>query len=280
MLKKPAITTNPHELKTKLARIICGNSYEICDNSCVNTVFQCELIMELLRVRLIERIKRTPSTESFRFIPEKKIEFVPGQFLQLIFDEVSTNNKELNKYLSFSSSPTREYIEVTKRLSNSLFSQKLKSLNKDDKILIKAPFGNCVYKDEDKKIGFLIGGIGITPVISIIEYIVENKLDTDIVLVYSNKTEGEIAFKRELDYWRSINSNIKVFYTVTEYKPTDKDYIFGRISRAIFTEKVKDLRERVVFSFGPPRMVEAMKNLCLEINCKKDQLRTESFVGY
>ena len=248
--------------------------------------------MELLRARLIERIKRTPSTESFRFISEKKIEFIPGQFLQLIFDEVNPvrkenssngvnpNNKEVNKYLSFSSSPKKEYIEVTKRLSNSLFSQKLKGLNKDDKVLIKAPFGNCVYKDEDKKIGFLIGGIGITPVISIIEYIVENKLDTDIVLVYSNKTEEEIAFKRELDSWKSINSNIKVFYAVTECKPTDKDYIFGRITKAIFTEKVKDLCERVVFSFGPPRMVEAMKNLCLEINCKKDRLRTESFVGY
>lgn len=236
--------------------------------------------MEILKAELIERIERTPTIESFGFSPEKKIDFIPGQFLQIIFDEVNQGNKELNKYLSFSSSSTKEYVEVTKRLSDSLFSQKLRGLKNQDVVLLKAPLGNCVFKDDYQKIGFLIGGIGITPVISILEYIIDKKLTTDATLLYSNSTEEEIAFKKELDYWQSINNKIKVFYTITDSPPKDTDCIFARIDKNLLLEKAEDYGERIFFIFGPPKMVEAMSNLCLELGCNKENIKTESFIGY
>ena len=113
--------------------------------------------MEELKVKLIANIKRTPSVESFRFSP-KKIAFIPGQFLQLIFDEVNEDNKNLNKYLSFSSSPSKDYIEVTKRLSDSDFSGRLKGLKINQELLIKAPLGNCIFKEEYKT-GFNWGSV-------------------------------------------------------------------------------------------------------------------------
>jgi len=89
--------------------------------------------------------------ESFRFWSEKKIGFVPGQFLRIIFDEHNLGNKELNKCLSFSSSPTHEYIEVTKRLSASTLSQKLRRLTAGESCFIKGSLGNCVFTDDYKK---------------------------------------------------------------------------------------------------------------------------------
>lgn len=236
--------------------------------------------MGLFKGNLIERIKRTSAIETFRFQPDKKIDFVPGQFLQIIFDSNNMDNRELNKYLSFSCSPAKGYIEVTKRLSESNFSQRLKNLKINDGILLKAPLGNCVFKDDYARIGFLIGGIGITPVISIIEYVVDKNLDTDILLFYSNRTEDEIAFRRELDYWQSINGKIKLFYTVTDVQPKDSKCIYGRIDRDLLTENATDYDQRIFFIFGPPKMVEAMSALCLEIGCKKENIKTESFIGY
>ena len=99
--------------------------------------------MKTVRGKLVERIKRTPSIESFRFLLEEKVDFIPGQFLQVIFDENDLNNRELNKYLSFSSSPAKGYIEVTKRLSQSQFSEKLRGLQYGTKVLFKAPMGKC-----------------------------------------------------------------------------------------------------------------------------------------
>lgn len=233
--------------------------------------------IKILKAKSTGRIKRTSSVESFRFLPQENVDFAPGQFLQVIFDE---NNKEVNKYLSFSSSPTKEYIEVTKRLSDSEFSKKLNNLKEGEEVLLKVSLGNCVFKDDYKKIAFLVGGIGITPVISIMEYIAEKKLNTDVVLFYSNKTEEDIAFKKELDNWQRSSNNINIIYTLTDCQPKDKNCLSGRINKDLLMEKVKDLDERVLFIFGPPRMVEAMKNLCLDLGCKKEDLKTESFIGY
>ncbi len=236
--------------------------------------------MELFKGKVIQRIKRTQSIESFRVLPEKGVEFSPGQFLQLIFDEKNPANKDLNKYLSFSSSPLKNYIEFTKRLSDSAFSGKLRDLKVNDTVFIKAPLGNCIFKDEYKRIAFLIGGIGITPVISILEYIAEKKLDTNILLFYSNRTEDEIAFRKELDSWQSQNKNIKIIYTVTDCEPKDKRCLLGHIDKTLLLSKISDIRERIFFTFGPPGMVKAMENLCLDLSCNKENIKTESFLGY
>ena len=235
---------------------------------------------KILSAKLTERIQRTPTIESFRFLPEETLNFTPGQFLQLIFEESDLENKELNKYLSFSSSPTKGYIEVTKRLSESHFSQRLKSLNVDEQVLLKAPLGNCVFAEDYQKIAFLIGGIGITPVISIIEYIVDKDLPTDVALVYSNRSEEEIAFRQKLDHWRNQNKNIQVIYTLTDCQPKDDSCISGRINKDMLMENISDLDKRIFFLFGPPKMVEAMKELCVDMGCKEADLKTESFIGY
>ena len=232
-----------------------------------------------IKASLSERIKRTKDIESFRFLPEVRVDFLPGQFTQLIFDSDNLGNHQLNKYLSFSSSPTKQYLEVTKRLSESEFSQKLRGLKPGDKVDLKPAMGSCVFSDDNKEVAFLIGGIGITPVISIIEYIENKRLKTNVILFYSNRTE-DIAFKEELDSWQTANDNIKVFYLVTDCEPKDQSCINGAISQELLIEKIERWRDRTFFVFGPPMMVKAMHNLCLKTGCDKNKVKTESFIGY
>ena len=203
-----------------------------------------------------------------------------GQFLQVIFDEKEKSNKDLNKYLSLCSSPGKDNIEVTKRISASEFSKRLVSLKTGDEVLLKMPMGDCVFKEEYKNIGFLIGGIGITPVISIIEYIIERKLDTNVYLFYSNRNENDIAFKSELDRCQSLNKNIKVFYMVSDSEPKDNTCIYGIINKDLLQKKVCDITQRIWFIYGPPRMVEAMSKMSLELECKQENIKTERFIGY
>lgn len=236
--------------------------------------------MELYTVKLTQRVKRTKEVESFRFTSSAKINFLPGQFTQVFFDTGNLRNKELNKFLSFSCSPLKEYIEVTKKLSSSSFSQRLKNLRIGDEVGLAAPLGNCIFKDEYKKIAFLIGGIGITPVISILEYIMDKGLLTDTVLFYSNRTEDDIAFRIQLDTWQQANSNIKIFYTVTECPSSDPSCIFGRIDRDLVASGLRDYSERKIFIYGPPGMVKALESSCLEIGCRPANVKIENFIGY
>ncbi|MCM8757934.1 MAG: FAD-dependent oxidoreductase [Candidatus Omnitrophica bacterium] len=235
---------------------------------------------EIFKIRFKESIIRTPTVESFRFIPEKKINFIPGQFLQVIFDKDNLNNRELNKFLSFSSSPTKDYIEVTKRISESKFSQRLKDLKPDDEIFIKGPLGSCVFDESYKRIGFLIGGIGITPVVSILEYIDDRRISTDVLLFYSNRTDSETAFKNELDKISFSNPKVKIIYLVTDCLSLDKNCIFSRLDKEFLKNYIEDLKKRIIYIFGPPKMVEAVKEICLELGMIKENIKVESFMGY
>ena len=235
--------------------------------------------MNLFKVKFKERVKRTDTIESFRFIPEQKPNFIPGQFLQVIFDPANSDNQLLNKYLSFSASSERDYLEFTKRLSDSDFSNRLKALQPGDEVWLKGPLGNCVFREEQPKIGFLIGGIGITPVISILEYITDRKLKTEVVLLYSNRTEKEIAFKPEIDRWRKENPNLKVSYILTDCQLKDPEYLYGYIDENVLTTRMPDARDRTIFIFGPPGMVKAMFEVCLK-SVRREQIKTENFFGY
>jgi len=236
--------------------------------------------MQEIKATFQQKIVRTSSVASFRFVLGQGLTFSPGQFLQIIFDPEQRDNKEMNKYLSFSSAPDKPYIEVTKRLSQSRFSQKLNNLLPEEQVLIKAPLGSCVFKEEYQRVAFLIGGIGITPVISIVEFASERKLSNDIILLYSNRDEEEIAFKKELDAWQGQNPQFRVFYTLTDCQPKDKSCVFGRIDKNLLLGRVPDYKERVIFIFGPPGMVQAMSDLCLEAGCKKENIKSENFIGY
>ena len=227
------------------------------------------------------RIKRTPTVESFRLRLLSKPDFIPGQFLRVLLDPAIPAGRELNKYLSFSSAPARAYIEFTKRLSESEFSKRLKALKPGDRVVLKAPMGNCVFKNEYRKIGFLIGGIGITPVISIIEHIALNGLGTDVNLIYSNKVEEEVAFKSDLDTWMAQNPGIKIYYCLDSPTPASAvGYHIGMMDADLIKTYMPDYAERTIFIFGPPKMVEIVKSLCIGLSCSADKLKIENFTGY
>lgn len=235
---------------------------------------------ELVKAKVLERITRTATVESFRFAPERRVAFLPGQFMQVMFDPANPANRDLNKYLSLSCAPEKDYIEVTKRLSDSLFSSRLRALAPGDEVTLRAPLGQCVFKDEYAKIAFVTGGIGITPAISIIEHIMLRGLPTDVLLFYSNRTEEETAFRKELDAWRAANSRLRIFYTVTDCEPKDKSCVFGRIDKCMLEKDLPDYADRVIFVFGPPKMVEVLRGCCQEIGCAVDKIKWENFVGY
>lgn len=235
--------------------------------------------MQEIRGTFLRSLDRTKTVKSYRFSLDQKVSFLPGQFMQLIFDEGDKKNQELNKYLSLSTSPDNDFIEVTKRLSDSRFSQKLESLHEGDRLLFKAPMGTCVFDPQYQKIAFLIGGIGITPVISILEYIIQNDLDTHAILLYSNRYPDDVAFKDELDRCAQYK-NITVIYTFTDCEPSDNTCLSGVITKDIVTDMIPDWKERYLFVYGSPGMVGAMKGICTELTCDTSKIKTENFLGY
>ena len=209
------------------------------------------------------------------------MDFIPGQFLQVIFDEDNLKNRYLNKFLSFSTAPDKKNFEITKRISDSNFSKHLLNLNPGDPVLIKAPMGNCAFDINEKKIAFIVGGIGVTPVMSILDHIFTNNInEIDINMIYSNRAIDDIAFKEILDEWDEQNDNFKLTYCVDQEPINDEKILLGFIDGNKIIECIPDYKERIVFIYGPPVMVNSIKQCCLDIGCEQSKIKAETFAGY
>jgi ferredoxin-NADP reductase len=237
--------------------------------------------METIKTTFIEKIERTPTVTSFRFTLTTPFHFLPGQFVKVLFNRAEPSDSRLNKALSLSSSPLKPWIELTKRISKSEFSKHLLALQKGDSLYLQGPMGNCVLKEEYQKICFLVGGIGITPVISILEYSAEKKLPIQFSLFYSNRSKEEIAFKEELEQLQKRNLHLKIIHTITECPPLEKkECDHGYINSKLVSGNLSDPETNLFFLFGPPQMVKAMQSVCQELGCHREMLKMEYFTGY
>ena len=227
--------------------------------------------------KIKEIIPRTHNVKSFRLEVKEAIDFKAGQFLSVTLKA----DKDLTRYLSISNSPTENgYIEFTKKITESDFSRMLDKLKPGDRLIIKYPYGTFTFEGEYEKIAFLSGGIGITPIRSITKYIVDKALDTDIVLIYANRSIKDIAFKDDFDVMQKQDSRFKIVHILSQAQAGWLGRT-GHINGQIIKEEITDYVERRFYICGPPLMVEAMRRILLDdLTLPKENIVTENFVGY
>ena len=228
---------------------------------------------------VMESIQRTGDIISIRFTRPAEFDYSPGQF---IFVTVGSGDFEVTKHLSISSSPTEGFLEVTKRLTGHPFANALAMLKEGDKVRLRGPFGKftlAAEAGEHKKIGMLSGGIGISPLRSMIKYACDKMLDTDIVLFYSNRHEESIAFEKEFEDLTRKFPKFSFANTVTMPGPSWKG-ITGRISADMIKKYMPDYPDRVFYISGPTRMVDSMLSILKEMSIPEEQIKKEFFPGY
>ena len=230
-----------------------------------------------LEAKIKEIIPRAYNVKSFRLEVGQNIDYKAGQFLCVSLK----TEKECKRYLSISSSPTEKgYIEFTKKITQSEFSRVLNTLNVGSSLIIQYPFGKFTLDDPYAKIAFLSGGIGITPIRSIAKFVVDEKLDTDMVLVYANRSIKDIIFKEDFDMMQKQHPKLRVAHVLCESAPGFK-CVVGLINAQVIKNEIPDYPQRKFYICGPPAMVEAMQKILSEkLLLPKENIITEKFAGY
>jgi len=237
--------------------------------------------MVQFETNLLEVIPRTHNVKSFRFEVEKDVDFKPGQYF---FVSIKIDGVEKTKHFSFSNSPTeKEYVEFTKRITDSDFSKALDRLRVGDWARLKMAYGHFTFEGEYERIAFLSGGIGITPIRSICKFATDMGLPTDIILVYGNSTEEDIIFRKDLDGMQAVNKNFRIVYTLTSQDIEQEAWQgrIGYIDDRMIKEEISDFKERVFYICGPPQMVESLTDILKNrLAVRENRIRTENFFGY
>jgi glycine betaine catabolism B len=227
-----------------------------------------------------EIIPRTPAIRSFRFpVRAKGVRYLAGQFF---FCTIKIDEEEAIHHFSFSSSPTEKgYIEFTKRITASDFSQQLARMKVGDWARLQGPDGHFTLPRQPRKLAFLSGGIGITPLRSMLRYITDKGLPYDVVLLYGNGSLGDAAFRDELGSITSGHHNIRVEHVLAgpDFPPGWQGHR-GYINTDVIREAVPDYRERLFYISGPPRMVTTLQEQLSALGVPEAQARRDSFTGY
>ena len=255
---------------------ICGMGKEkfvrVHAPASVRTIEPTDLVCPVTEI-----IPRTASITSFRFGVPAGLSFRAGQYLLLSLGSADG----LTKPLSISSSPTEEgYLEVTKRLTLSAFSDMLRQLKPGDEVKLNFPLGSFTFSEELKKVALLSGGIGITPLRSICKHVVDKRLRTNICLLYSNRSALEIPFQDEFASMQKVFPALRVVHTISRPEGGWAGR-HGRIDAALIRETMPDYLERCFYVCGPQAMVSALLTILgAELGLPDSQIRSENFTGY
>lgn len=224
-----------------------------------------------------EIIKRTDDVKSFRFKRPEGFDYDPGQFL---FLTIPIGGKENTKHFTISSSPTeKEFIEFTKKITDHEFSVALARLEIGDWAQIDGPYGDFTFKGEHPRIGMMTGGIGITPLRSIIKYCSDAGVKSQITLLYGNRSEENIVFREELDLLKEKNPNLRVVHTLS--RPGDGwSGRRGHIDIEMVREEIPDYAARVFYVCGPPALVSECENILKALKIPESKIIAEDFPGY
>jgi len=186
---------------------------------------------------------------------------------------------ELTHPLTLSNCPEEAgFIEFTKRMTGSPYCRRLESLEEGETITVKGPAGKFFCDDSDETVVMIAGGIGITPIRSIITSLEKKKgkLCT-VILIYGNLNREDIAFRDELENLKLPDYHIvHVLSDTTGVRNAYKGFINADI---ISKEVPKSSNARYMIS-GPPVMVKAIKKALATIDVAEDRIRTDVFLGY
>jgi ferredoxin-NADP reductase len=172
-------------------------------------------------------------------------EFLPGQYLTFELDAPG-RQKRLVRCYSLSDRPRPDHYRITVKLirppadspsaspgaASSIFHQHLKE---GDIIDVRAPGGAfCLDQTRPFPVVFIAGGIGVTPILSMLHEIVETGSKRETWFFFGARNRAEQAFKERLEKIARENENVRLHVAYSQPGPEDvlgQDYQYaGRLS--------------------------------------------------
>lgn len=240
--------------------------------------------MAIHTIKLTGHEEIASGTMAFHFEKPEGFTYKAGQFCDLTLNDPPETDAEGNiRGFTLASAPFESDLMVATRLRDTAFKRVLKSLKPGAELKLDAPYGSfTLHGDADIPAVFLSGGIGVTPIRSIVLQATRDKLAHRIVLFYSNRTPESTAFLDELSQAEQENPNFTLAATMTQMDESSADWSgeTGFIDAEMIRKSVTDLGRPIYYISGPRAMVAAMRTVLDDAGIKDDRIRTEEFSGY
>jgi ferredoxin-NADP reductase len=211
------------------------------------------------------------------FKTETPLRYVAGQFIEVTLPHDNPDSRGTRRWFTVSSSPTESLIAITTKAADkpSSFMRALFGLKKGDSVTISDAMGDFVLpKDTSIPLMYVVGGIGVTPVRSMIKWLQDNGEKRDVYVMYMAHSDDQLAFKPLLD-----NYCKQVTYTVHEPSTSWTGNV-GRITSDDIYSASQKYNKPFIFLSGPEEMIEVFVAELTELGINPSRLITDYFPGY
>lgn len=221
------------------------------------------------------------NTLAFTFYDESKnYRFDAGQYAHFTLIEPEYHDeKGHSRALSFANAPDDTgKLVIAARINSSVFINNLRVLKPGSKLFVsKSSGGMKLHNDSSVPAVFISGGIGITPVRSIIENAVNKNLPHEIILFYANKKANQTAFLNDFLKWQNEYKNLKLISVIADVENKNWKYEFGTIDEKLLNKYLADLTNKIYYITGPSEMVNSVRDILVKQNIDTENIRTEKF---
>jgi ferredoxin-NADP reductase len=228
--------------------------------------------MALPKLQFINKNMVADSTFSFNFKNIGLSDWQAGQFVQLVIPHKNPDNRGEKRFFTISSTPFEKNITITTRIEEagaSTYKKAFSELKAGQILECSEPTGGFLAEEFDKKLVFVAGGIGITPIRAILLNMTYNKILFHADLLYAGRNTS-FAFKDELEHIKTEGHDLKIYY-----------FIEPRIINEKELNKIyKTFDDKIFYLSGPINMVKAIEEVLSKKNVLKKNIKTDFFPGY
>lgn len=221
----------------------------------------------------------------FRRCDGAPLAFRAGQYVNIAFPVNGEDHEPVDRSYSLSSSPTEPWtfsISVKKDAGGLVSPWVHRNVKPGTVLEMLGPVGAFHLPDADRRARYLLlaAGAGITPIMSMVRTIHSLPGHADVVVLYHGAEAGGFAFHRELAYIASVDSRIRVFYSLGDRsKPDGWEGLTGRLTSAMIDEVAPDANGRQVYACGPEGYLNSATELLKNVGVDDTSIYMEFFSG-
>ncbi|MCQ9283016.1 NO-inducible flavohemoprotein [Priestia aryabhattai] len=226
-----------------------------------------------------KKVKEAEDVYSFYLVsPDQKVlpAFLPGQYVSVRIP--GQEYLSIRQY-SLSGYPNQPYYKITvkkeKQMEDGVVSTYLHDqLKEGDLLEVSVPAGDFVLKENSKSV-FISGGVGITPMMSMLHQALEN--NQEVTFIHSAKNEQFHAMKRELQSLsETYTFEQHVFYSQAQTDRHDENITYGRLTKKELAKYAGD-KHAYYYVCGSSSFTQMVLEGLDEMGISQENIMYESF---
>lgn len=235
-----------------------------------------------VRLQLKEIQKISDHVYNYIFTPDRAFTFLPGQYMEWTLANVPYDSRGNRRTFTIASSPTESEVHLGVKYYEpaSMYKKQLYDMKPGDTLYASQLSGNFTLGADasNQKLAFVAGGIGITPFRSMVKYLTDNDLQSDIVVLYAVSNADEFAYTKVLKAAATVG--VKTIPIVTDTTYREPGVVSAKISPKLLAQLIPDYSERLFYISGSSGIVDASHDYLRALGVPAGRIKTDHFSGY